>query len=129
MLTQRLQACSWPAAVVLQTASQLCVRACTSEASDEDIKRMPPYEKVDWVQTMIVHKKGHDVLSDPIFNKGTAFSHTGIALPASDPYNCCLQQHQRFRVANMIKTPQVNFLIPFLQSGSVSASEDYCHPR
>lgn len=55
------------------------VRVCTSEASepsDDEIKEMPPYDKIDWVQTMIVRKKGHDVLADPLFNKGTAFSHT-----------------------------------------------------
>lgn len=45
-------------------------------ASDLEIKDMAPYDKIDWVQTMIVRKKGHDVLADPIFNKGTAFSHT-----------------------------------------------------
>jgi hypothetical protein len=54
------------------------LRSCTSasEPSDAEIKDMAPYDKIDWVQTMIVHKKGHDVLADPIFNKGTAFSTT-----------------------------------------------------
>lgn len=87
MLAQRLRAWigiwSTPVAALttLETASPLYARVCTSEAKDDDIKDMPPYEKVDWVQTMVVRKKGHDVLADPIFNKGTAFSHTGIALP------------------------------------------------
>lgn len=36
---------------------------------------MPPYEKVEMSQTLIVRKKGHDVISDPLYNKGTAFPH------------------------------------------------------
>lgn len=78
-----VEAWRWTALALQKTspANPLCKRVCSSEASeetsDDEIKDMlPPYEKVDWVQTMIVRKKGHDVLMDPIFNQGTAFSHT-----------------------------------------------------
>jgi hypothetical protein len=80
-VAQRAWRSVWASLASQQTtpASPHSVRVYTSEAkepSDDDIKDMPPYDKVDWVQTTIVHKKGYDVLADPIFNKGTAFSDT-----------------------------------------------------
>lgn len=56
---------------------RVCSSAAGDAASDDEIKEMGPYEKVDWVQTTIIHgKRGHDILSDPIFNQGTAFNHS-----------------------------------------------------
>lgn len=44
-------------------------------AVDADVHTLPTYEKVDVSPTLIVRKKGHDVISDPLYNKGTAFPH------------------------------------------------------
>jgi hypothetical protein len=79
-LVQRASKSFWPRRASRRTCYKLlCVRASSTEAkepSDDEINEMPPYDKIDWVQTMIARKKGVDVLADPIFNKGTAFSTT-----------------------------------------------------
>lgn len=48
---------------------------CSGTAVDADVHTLPTYEKVDVSPTLIVRKKGHDVISDPLYNKGTAFPH------------------------------------------------------
>ena len=40
---------------------------------DAEVHTLPTYEKVDTPATVVVRKKGHDVISDPLFNKGTSF--------------------------------------------------------
>jgi hypothetical protein len=64
---------AWKACKAACAQSVTCIRVCTSKAFDE--KELPPYEKVDVSQVLIVRKKGPDVISDPWFNKGTGFPH------------------------------------------------------
>jgi hypothetical protein len=41
--------------------------------SDAHLSEQPgTYEKVDIPQVLIVRKKGHDVISDPLYNKGAS---------------------------------------------------------
>jgi hypothetical protein len=51
------------------------VRCCSGTVVDAGVHTLPTYEKVDVSPTLIVRKKGHDVISDPLYNKGTAFPH------------------------------------------------------
>ena len=51
----------------LESARELCVGV------DAEVHTLHTYEKVETPTTTVVRKKGHDVIADPLFNKGTAF--------------------------------------------------------
>jgi hypothetical protein len=53
----------------------LALTRCLCSPPAADVDTLPSYEKIDVPQTLIVRKKGHDVIADPLFNKGTAFPH------------------------------------------------------
>jgi hypothetical protein len=55
---------TWPCA---SGARPLC------DSVDAEVHTLPTYEKVDVPTTLVVRKKGHDVIADPLFNKGTSF--------------------------------------------------------
>jgi hypothetical protein len=53
----------------------LALARCFSSPPEAEVDNLPTYEKIDVPQTLIVRKKGHDVIADALFNKGTAFPH------------------------------------------------------
>jgi hypothetical protein len=53
----------------------LALGRCFCSPPAADVDTLPTYEKIDVPQTLIVRKKGHDVIADALFNKGTAFPH------------------------------------------------------
>lgn len=48
---------------------------CTGPERERDEYALPTYEKLDVSPTLIVRKKGVDVIADALYNKGTAFPH------------------------------------------------------
>ena len=57
----------------LQSAA--CARHLSTISPDIDaeVSTLPTYEKVEVPTTVVVRKKGHDVITDALYNKGTAF--------------------------------------------------------